>query len=727
MLVAAKGTANDEPRPQRMKLAIEVTTCVPSRSGVGYYTEHLVDALLEERRADDDVVLLSNCVPSPELAARWASHLHVRGPGIRALWMQSEVPRLLAEHGVDVAVFPNYTVPLASPCPSIVVVHDLAILRTPQHFTVRKRLFMRAMLRQSIATASAIATVSEASRRDIEAILGVSHERTVLLPAAAHPSCRPVSPEIVAQVRARHGIERPYILTVGTLEPRKNLVTLLRAYDALGRAAEEHDLVVVGGRGWLDRSLVRELEARAPGGRVRWLGYVSEPDLVALYGGAKLFVLASTLEGFGLPVLEAMACGTPVIASEVAALQEVGGDAVRYVPPGDAGALARAIARMLSDGDALAAARAAGFSRAQQFSWAASAETLWARARVTGPSRVRTATIQAAPAGAGPSPLPLPLDPAPPALDPREWALVAAVVYADLFDSPLPVPEALRGALGFALDAQELRRLAAQPRVASLLTLHPSGFLVLTGREHLVDAMPEREALTHALLEKNRPTLALLSSLPFVRSLLISGGLAHKNPGARPDVDLFVLAAGGRAYTAYTMLFLATRLTGTRHLICPNYLVDERELAVVYHRDLFTAHQLVSSRPFSGHPAYAALCRANEAWVRSVFPAFVPRDSALLSASASRAGWQRAGELALRPIASLLEWALRTGWRVRLRRRASSAPRPDVVLGDGILKLHLSDYRARVMDRFASRLGALRARIDSEAGPVHPDLGRVGT
>jgi hypothetical protein len=422
-----------------------------------------------------------------------------------------------------------------------------------------------------------------------------------------------------------------------------------------------------------------------------------------------------------------MACGAPVIASAVAALEEVGGDAVRYVPPGNGDALARAISLLLSDRDALAAARAAGTSRAQQFSWTATAEALWARARVTGPSRVQTAAVAAEPAS-GPEPaLPAPLDPAPAALDPREWALVAAVVYADLFDSPLPVPEALRGALGFVIDAQELRRLAERPLVASLLTLHRESFLVLTGREHLVDAMPEREALTRALLEKNRATLSLLSALPFVRSLLISGGLAHRNPGARPDVDLFVLAAGGRAYTAYTMLFLATRLTGTRHLICPNYLVDERELAVAYHRDLFTAHQLVSSRPFSGHPPYAALCRANEAWVRRFFPAFAPRESAIALTPASRAAWQRAVEVALRPVAPLLESVLRTVWRVRLRRRAAVAPRPDVVLSDGILKLHLSDYRRRVMDRFAARLTALRARIDSEAGSLHPDLDRVGT
>src|SRR4029077_5722308 len=122
----------------------------------------------------------------------------------------------------------------------------------------------------------------------------------------------------------------------------------------------EHDLVVVGGRGWRDEKLVRALQERAAVTRVRWLGYVTESDLVALYSGAALFVLASTLEGFGLPVLEAMACGTPVIASDVPALREVGGDVARFVPAGDDAAFADAIARALRDPDAANAARTEG-------------------------------------------------------------------------------------------------------------------------------------------------------------------------------------------------------------------------------------------------------------------------------------------------------------------------------------------------------------------------------
>src|SRR5882757_3914826 len=227
-----------------MRLAVEVTTCTAGRTGIGYYTQHLVDALVATRPPGDELVLISNRPPAPELASRWASNLRVSGARVRALWMQLDAPRLLSESGADVAAFPNYIMPMACPCPAMVFVHDLALLRMPQLFTLRKRLVMRPFLRQSAAAASVVATVSEATRQDIIDLLGIDAERIALLPGAPHPSCGRVAPEAIAQVRARHGLARPYVLTVGTLEPRKNLLTLLEAFDALRGDAANLDLVV---------------------------------------------------------------------------------------------------------------------------------------------------------------------------------------------------------------------------------------------------------------------------------------------------------------------------------------------------------------------------------------------------------------------------------------------------------------------------------------------------
>jgi hypothetical protein len=316
------------------------------------------------------------------------------------------------------------------------------------------------------------------------------------------------------------------------------------------------------------------------------------------------------------------------------------------------------------------------------------------------------------------------LPPPPPGLGAREWSLLATVVYADLFESPLPLRQALCASIGAVFDEVEVRRLASGPSLLPLLTLHPHGFVVLAGREHLVDPMPEREALTRALLDRNRWALSVLASLPFVRALVVSGGVAHKNPGRRPDVDLFVVAATGRAYTAYSLLVLATKLTGRRRIICPNYLVDERELAIAYHRDLFTANQLVSALPFSGRSAYEALCDANAAWVRVFFPGFAARDTA----DAHEPGAVQAiVERAIAPLAPALESVLRSAWRFHLRRRATAAPRADVVLSDGILKLHLSDYRRFVLERFSARLQGLRTQLSSGVRTRRPDVDPVGT
>jgi glycosyltransferase involved in cell wall biosynthesis len=688
-----------------MRLAVEVTTCTATRSGIGYYTEHLVDALLQTCAPGDEVILISNRIPAPSLARRWGPHLRVGGAAIRALWMQRDAPGMLSAAGADLAVFPNYVVPLASPCPSVVVVHDLALVRMPELFTLRKRMAMRLMMRQSIASATRIATVSEASRQDIARWLSMDPSRIALLPGAAHPSCAPAPAAEVATVTQRYGMRRPYVLTVGTLEPRKNLLTLLDAFDALGERAGDLELVVVGGRGWHDRDLVKALDRRAPRGGVRWLGYVPERDLVSLYTGARLFVYPSRFEGMGLPVVEAMACGAPVIASDVAALREVSGDAATLVPPGDPPALAAAMAELLSRPDD-EAARARRIARAAHFSWKRTAQATWKLASETASARMRVVSAPSPSQEAAQV-----LGPAPRELSPREWALLASVTYADRFDAPLPVEEALRSCIGATWTELELHRAVAVEGapLAPHLTLAPNGLLVLAGRDELVARRQAGAAQTEALLDRHRGVLSAVATLPFVRMVGFSGGTAHRNPGVKPDIDLFIIAAKGRAYTTYALLFLATKLTGTRQIVCPNYLIDEGELTIAYHHDLFTAHQLASVRPASGGSTYQAFCEANAGWVRSYFPGFQPRDG---EAALGSPGLQRAGEMVIGPAASLVESLARWALRSHLRRRAARAPQGDVVLADGILKLHLSDYRRRVLAHFGEQLEALRSRLD---------------
>ncbi len=699
-----------------MRLAVEVSTCSAERTGIGYYTEHFVDALIATRSAGDEIVLLSNGKPAPELYERWGERLRIGGVPVRAIWMQRDVNRMLVDNGADFALFPNYLAPLNVACPFANVVHDLAIIRTPQFFNLGKLALQRPLLPLIVRRAAAVATVSAASRRDIIELLGVPEHRILMLPGAPHPACRVPSDAEIARVRQTYGLGRRYVVSVGTLEPRKNLPTLLRAFDQLrartGTPAADLDLVVIGGRGWRDRELRAELAARLASGRLHTLGYVPENDLVALYGGAEVLAYPSHFEGFGLPVVEAMACGTPVVATDVPALREVAGGAAVLVALGDAGALADAVAAFVANPDARAAARARGLARAATFSWTASAERLWAFARETVAARshwvaARTATafptVSASTSTSKNGEIAVGV-----AGEDPDWSILATVVYADMFDAPIGVEEVARTCLGARLSPADVRARAEARPLGDLLTLDAAGTLTLRGREQLVALRDDGVRRTAELLERHHGVIGALASLPFVRMLALSGGTAHKNARGGDDIDLFVVATAGRAYTAYTMLFLASTLTRRRGILCPNYLVDENHLRIAYHHDLFTAHQAISLVPIAGLDTFDAFVRANEAWVRGFYPAYLPRPPGAMLKSSRL---QRVAEGMLRwSLGEQIERLLSVGWRFHLGRRAASAPRPDLVLDPGILKLHLSDHRRRVLGKFSERLQALRER-----------------
>jgi glycosyltransferase involved in cell wall biosynthesis len=714
-----------------MRLAVEVTTCTANRAGIGYYTEHLVDALLATRRPDDDVVLIGNRRLGADVMAKWTGRLRLGGAPVRYLWMQSDATRLLEEAGADFAVFPNYLAPLSSPCPYLNIVHDLALIRTPEYFNARKRVLVRAILPIVSHAAAGVGTVSAASRQDVASMLAVPEARIVMLPGAPHPTCRPSPPHEIDRVRRSYGLDRPYILSVGTLEPRKNLPMLLQAFDRLlaraGTPTAELDLVTVGGRGWRDRELRAELARRLPTGRLHVVGYVPEADLVALYGGAEVLAYPSHFEGFGLPALEAMACGTPVVASDISALREVAGGAALLVPPGDDAALAAGIARLVEDRAAHAAARARGLDRAEAFRWEKTAETAWAFARANQrvrPAPVPATTTTAARAGvrggdAGHG-VDAPVAGPPPAgCDDADWAILATVAYADLFDAAVSADDVARTCLGAHLGAAEVRRRARLDPLCQLVSLEADEQLTLRGREHLVARRAEGIRRTTELLDRHESVIAALANLPYIRMLALSGGTAHRNARGGDDIDLFVVVAAKRVYTAYTMLFLASRLTRTRGVVCPNYLVDEEHLAIAYHHDLFTAHQAISLVPIAGHDVFARFMATNEGWIRPFYPGFQPRPAA------ARLGGARVQAVIERVIGMAgerLERALRVGWRLHLGRRVARATGSDLVLAGGILKLHLSDHRRRVLDRFAARLDGLRAEWEARAEAGVPAL-----
>jgi alpha-1,3-rhamnosyl/mannosyltransferase len=250
--------------------------------------------------------------------------------------------------------------------------HDVLVLSVPELFSAPIRANFRALAGPLARRAAVVLTGSQASARDIAEHLRVPEERIVVTPYGVEPRFRPApaSPELLARL----GIDRPYVACVGTLEPRKNLVTALRAF---ARVGGDVALVVVGGRGWRNAAFEQEL-ARVPG-KVVLTGFVSDEELVGVLAGARCFLYPSLHEGFGFPPLEAMACGTPVVTSSVSSLPEVVGDAGLLVDPRDVDAVAGAVERVLGDDALHARLRESGLRRAASYTWGrCAAETVGA-------------------------------------------------------------------------------------------------------------------------------------------------------------------------------------------------------------------------------------------------------------------------------------------------------------------------------------------------------------
>ena len=251
--------------------------------------------------------------------------------------------------------------------PMVVTVHDLAFLHRPEHFTAKGRRFFRQATECARRDADLVLCPSQATADDC-ADHGFERERLRVVPWGVDQ--RRATPEEVADVAARHGLERPYVLSVGTAEPRKNLAAVFGAFARLRR--DDVDLVVVGPSGWGEDLLA--LAGAVPRERVHLLGFVPAADLAGLYAGAAAFCYTSLLEGFGLPVLEAMAQGAPVVTSVGTSTAEVAGDTARLVEPTDHDAVAAALVELLDDPDEARGLGAAARERAETFTWDRTAE-----------------------------------------------------------------------------------------------------------------------------------------------------------------------------------------------------------------------------------------------------------------------------------------------------------------------------------------------------------------
>jgi glycosyltransferase involved in cell wall biosynthesis len=355
-----------------MRIAFDGSTLRPNRTGVGYYTEHLLHHLARTAAPGDELIVISNCAadtttPLPPRVR--VMHDARRIP--RMLWMQTRVPGMLREIGADVAHFTNGMMPVVCPVPSVVTIHDMSLRLLPKLHPPRRVMLNRPLMDLAARRADALITVSESAKRDIVDLYHLDPARVHVVYEAAAPQFQPVVDRAeLDRVRRKYRLAPRTILYVGTIEPRKNLPTLIDAF-AKGRrrGALDHQLVCVGPYGWLSRGIDALIAQSAVGDAITFTGYVPFEDLPGLYSAAELFVYPSMYEGFGLPVIEAMACGTPVITGRAAAVAEVGAHAVEPVDPLDSDTLAAALCRLAADPERRSALAPAGLARADRFSW----------------------------------------------------------------------------------------------------------------------------------------------------------------------------------------------------------------------------------------------------------------------------------------------------------------------------------------------------------------------
>ena len=369
-----------------MRIGIDARTLSGRFTGDRTYWRGLLSGLAAVDAANEYVLYTRGPVEG-ELPALGPSFTwrEVPRPANDALWMLSAFPRTLKADKIDVA-HTQYNIPLlGAPCPIVTTIHDISFRVHPDLFLPKDRWVLNTLVPRSMQKAAAIVAVSESTRRDIRRFYpALSQEKVhVVLEAAGPQFLIPDGGQETAQAAANKALEldnKPYLLAVGVLQPRKNLTLLLEAFAQLksGPHPPPHRLVIAGKRGWLDETDA-QLAALPDAVRreVVLAGYVADADLPLLYGGADALCYPSRYEGFGLPPLEAMACGCPVLCSRSSSLPEVVGDAGILLPVGDAGAWAGALAALLASPAVMADWRERGLKRAASFSWEKAArETL---------------------------------------------------------------------------------------------------------------------------------------------------------------------------------------------------------------------------------------------------------------------------------------------------------------------------------------------------------------
>jgi glycosyltransferase involved in cell wall biosynthesis len=367
-----------------MRITFDYTPAIQQHAGIGRYADELTRALVARYPRDEWRLFYVDPeqrepLPPLDTLPRTTVRQSNKPWRLRVLlstYLRRDQDRMIGP--TDIFHATDHLLPRLSHTRSVFTLHDLTPLTFPAAHTQLNRRFLQLMLPHFLRNADCVIADSASTQRDAVRLYRLPAERVRVIHLGVAARFQPVSRDVQAQTRARYHLPDRFILAVGTLEPRKNLITLLEAYHALRAENFEVALVIAGGRGWHSEPFFDRLRALGLEDTVQLLGRVPDEDLPALYALAEVFAFPSLYEGFGLPVLEAMACGTPVISSDTSSLPEVVGEGGLLLPPADAHSWKEALAQVLSDVNLRADLRRRGLLHAAPFTWENTARQTYA-------------------------------------------------------------------------------------------------------------------------------------------------------------------------------------------------------------------------------------------------------------------------------------------------------------------------------------------------------------
>lgn len=377
-----------KPAERKVRIGIDYTAAVRQHAGIGRYARNLIRALAEIDTEGQYSLFIAGG-PGDDGLGAWPTNFRVRSTPLSDRWLnilwqrlRLPVPVQVVTGRLDLFHSPDFVLPPVGRTPALLTVHDLSFMRVPECFVPGFGSYLERAVSRAVRRARQILADSESTRRDLIELLGVEPERVTVLYPGVEPRFRPVcEAEALNRVRFGYNLPERFILGVGTLQPRKNFVGLIEAFALL--LAHNHPwtddlhLVIVGGQGWLVENVPATIARLGLGDRVHLAGFVKDVDLPELYNLASVFAFPTLYEGFGLPVLEAMACGIPVVAADNSSIPEAVGDAGILVPTNHPAALAGALSNLLNDTSLRDRMVAAGLRQARKFTWARGAQQLF--------------------------------------------------------------------------------------------------------------------------------------------------------------------------------------------------------------------------------------------------------------------------------------------------------------------------------------------------------------